>query len=75
LTEFASKYKPGTKIKSSPTNLPGGKNAGILDKTDDLKGRMILEIPPQKNPIPQSVLNHARNKDIIIRDINGAIYR
>jgi hypothetical protein len=35
---------------------------------------MILEIPVQKNPIPQSILDHADSKDIFIRDINGTIY-
>ncbi len=75
LDEIAKKYKPNTKIKQSASNLDGGKNAGIFDKTDKLDGQMILEIPPQKNPVPQNVIDHARNKDIIIRDINGTIYR
>ena len=35
---------------------------------------LILEIPEQKGAIPQSVIDYANSKGIIIRDVNGKEY-
>jgi conserved hypothetical protein len=40
-----------------------------------LKGRMILEVPVQKKPVPESILKYAQDKNIQIRDINGKVYK
>ena len=42
--------------------------------TFGMTGNLILEIPEQKGPIPQSVIDYANNKGIIIRDVNGKEY-
>ena len=36
---------------------------------------MMLEVPVQKADIPPNVLEYAKKKDIIIRDVNGKIYK
>jgi len=67
LQELARKYPAGATISNSPFNprvLQGQR----------LQGDLILEIPVQNNPIPQSVLDYANNKGILIRDVNGVIY-
>lgn len=35
-----------------------------------MTGNLILEIPEQKGPIPQSVIDYANNKGIIINGNN-----
>lgn len=35
---------------------------------------MILEVPQQKSPVPEEVLELAEDLDIIIRDVDGRIY-
>ncbi len=62
---------------SAPSNTDSaGANKGILEANggDDLKGRMILEVPVQSKPIPQSILDYADKSGIIIRDIGNRIY-
>lgn len=62
--ELAQKYSSGSKVSNGPFNpnaLKGGR----------LKGELILEIPVQNKPIPQSVLDEATKNKITIRDING----
>lgn len=39
-----------------------------------MTGNLILEIPEQKHPIPQSMIDYANNKGIIIRDVKGDEY-
>lgn len=39
-----------------------------------LKGQMILEVPVQKEPVPENVLLKAQEEGIMIRDIKGHIY-
>ncbi len=36
---------------------------------------MILEVPVQKGGIPQSVLDHAKDAGVKIRDIGGNLYK
>ena len=40
-----------------------------------LEGKLILEVPAQVNPIPQSVLRAAQEENVIIRDTTGRIYK
>ncbi|MGP3989049.1 WXG100-like domain-containing protein [Streptomyces sp. 3N207] len=66
IDEIPSKYGPDTVIRS--------------DKYPDLDGQpltgsMILEIPVQKGPIPPDIIAHARAKDVVIRDVNGHVYK
>lgn len=68
IREAANKYSPGTSIPnvpSTPKPLRGTK----------LEGRVILEVPTQINPVPQSVLNAARQHNITIRDHTGKVYK
>ena len=65
--ELAQKYSSGSKVSNGPFNpnvLKGGR----------LKGELILEIPVQNKPIPESVLDEATKNKITIRDINGKEY-
>ena len=44
-------------------------NGNVLD------GQMILEVPVQEVPVPESVLRYAAKEKIKIRDTEGTIYR
>ena len=46
--------------------------AGDVGKGID--GQMILEVPVQIEPIPQSILDKANELEVIIRDVQGNIY-
>ena len=54
-----------------------GVNKGIFEvnQGNDLKGKMILEVPVQKKLVPKSILKYARDNKIQIRDINGNVYK
>jgi|GEM_PF-2584424 hypothetical protein len=54
-----------------------GLNKGIfkVNQGRDLKGKMILEVPVQKESVRESILKYAREKKIQIRDINGNVYK
>ena len=68
IKEAVSKYSPGVVIPndpSTPAPLRGRK----------LEGKLILEVPAQVNPIPQSVLRAAQEENVIIRDTTGRIYK
>jgi filamentous hemagglutinin len=67
LNELVRKYKPGRKIADVPST-----SKDLLGKS--LEGRMILEVPAQTNPIPQKVLDAAKKRDILIRDVKGKVY-
>jgi len=45
-----------------------------LENIIEIDGQMILEVPVQNNPIPQSVLDEATKWDIDIRDVQGTVY-
>lgn len=66
VNELATKYPPGSTIANVPSSGP---LAG-----QQLQGQMILEVPVQNGPIPQSVLDAANEQGIIIRDTNGTVY-
>ena len=68
IKEAVSKYSPGVvipNVPSTPAPLRGRK----------LEGKLILKVPAQVNPIPQSVLRAAREENVIIRDTTGRIYK
>ena len=54
-----------------------GVNKGIFEvnQGNDLKGKMILEVPVQKKLVPKSILKYAQDNNIQIRDINGNVYK
>ncbi|WP_234969339.1 hypothetical protein [Bacillus massilinigeriensis] len=67
LNEITKKYSSGSKISNgtfNPNALKGGR----------LKGELILEIPVQNKPIPQTILDEATKNRIIIRDFKGKVY-
>lgn len=68
INEFTRKYPDGANIANVPSNVT---NDLVGQK---LTGDMILEIPVQNSPIPQTVLDAATNAGVIIRDIDGNIY-
>ena len=76
LKELEEKYAPGAIIADVPSNKTGA-NKGIFKANNGkvLKGRMILEVPEQKAKIWPNVLDYAKKKAIIIRDVNGKIYK
>ncbi|MBG6032871.1 VENN motif pre-toxin domain-containing protein [Proteus hauseri] len=65
--EAVNKYPAGATISKVPSSGP---LAG-----SQLKGANILEVPPQNKPIPQPVLDAAKKANVMIRDINGKIYK
>ncbi|MGN7765522.1 hypothetical protein, partial [Paenibacillus sp. 22594] len=67
LKELTQKYSSGSKISKgvfNPNALKGGQ----------LKGQLILEVPIQNKPIPQTILDEATKNRILIKDINGKVY-
>jgi hypothetical protein len=69
LNEMVKKYNPDAVIANVPSTIKMGLTPG-----QRLGGNMFLEVPVQKAPIPQSILDKATNLDIKIRDVNGKIY-
>ena len=67
LSELQKKYPSGAIITDSPFNPK------VL-RGNTMTGNLILKIPEQKGSIPQSVIDYANNKGIIIRDVNGKEY-
>ena len=75
LKKLSDKYAPGSVIADVPSNRTG-LNKGIFEvnQGDKLKGQMILEVPMQKKPIPQNVINYADKLRIKIRNTNNKLY-
>ena len=67
IREAVNKYPAGATVANVPSS---GDLAGSL-----LKGKNILEIPPQAKPIPQSIIDTARKSGVVIRDTNGKVYK
>jgi filamentous hemagglutinin len=67
VNELTSKYPVGATIANVPSS---GALSGKV-----LQGQPILEVPVQLKPIPQSVLDAAKQSSTVIRDVNGKIYR
>jgi hypothetical protein len=66
VNELARKYPQNAKIANVPSSGP---LAGTR-----LRGQLILEVPSQVRPIPQSVINAANSKGVKIRDVFGNEY-
>ena len=66
LDEISAKYSVGGTVAKVPSS------GRLADQT--LQGQYVLEVPVQIRPVPQSVLNHANNNGILIRDINGVVH-
>lgn len=64
--ELATKYPAGAKIAKVPSSGP---LAG-----QSLRGQLILEVPVQGAAIPERILNAARARGVVIRDVHGRIY-
>lgn len=71
--EFALKYPHGATIADVPsTRKSVGGNPPLAGQT--VTGQYILEVPPQKTPIPERILAEAKARKITIRDENGKVY-
>jgi hypothetical protein len=66
INEIQKKYPVGATIADVPSS---GSLAG-----QQLQGRLILEVPVQNNPIPQTIIDAADNAGVLIRDIDGRMY-
>ena len=69
IDSLRNKYEPGQAFKDSPKN----QEEGLAGRT--MRGRHILEVPPQDPPVPSDILRHAAARRVIIRDTNGKVYR
>jgi hypothetical protein len=71
--EFALKYPDGAIIEDVPSTrrkmLNGRPMAG-----QTIKGRYVLEVPPQKYAIPDWIIQEASSRGITIRDSEGKVY-
>jgi hypothetical protein len=66
LREAARKYPPGATIANVPSS-------GVL-AGQKLQGSVYLEVPIQTMPIPQRILDAAKNHKVRIRDIEGRVF-
>ena len=61
--EVPKKYSPGQVVSDTPVNRT--RYPHLVGRK--LQGEMVLEIPRQKAPIPQEVLDYADELDVIVR--------
>lgn len=77
ISEAANHYgpnRPDIIIADTPsTRAQLGHIPGAIG--NPLEGRLVFEVPEQRYPIPQEVLEHAAARRVIIRDVNGRVYR
>jgi len=71
LREINQKYKAGTKIPDTPKGRR--EYPQLIGKP--LKGKYYLEVPVQSDPVPEWALREAADHGVIIRDVQGFIYR
>ncbi|MGW6732633.1 RNase A-like domain-containing protein [Streptomyces sp. NPDC055013] len=71
LREINQKYKAGTKIPDTPKAR--AEYPQLIGKP--LKGKYYLEVPIQSQPVPEWALREAANHGVIIRDVQGFVYR
>ena len=65
--------KPGITIADVPTTRAQlGHIPDAIGKP--LDGNLILEVPVQRQPIPESILRYAALKRVTIRDVSGKVY-
>ena len=69
IVELAEKYPPGARIADTPLN----RAAGIAGRR--LRGQPILEVPVLLNEVPREVIEFAERAGVVIRDVEGRIYR
>lgn len=62
------KYKAGQEIGDTPKNRAEG-----IAKSK-LRGKHILEVPKQGNPVPKAILEHAKQHRVTIRDVHGTVH-
>lgn len=65
IRELAQKYPEGTTIPSTPANRANGL-AG-----QPLRGDLVLQVPPQRIPLSQELLDYAELYEVRIFDIHG----
>lgn len=70
LSELENKYEPGQRVVTDTAHNTD-QIPGIGGQT--LDGQQILEVPPQRQPVPDGILRSARNRGITIRDTLGNI--
>ena len=69
IDEFVKKYPPGTLIADTAKN----RELGLAGKP--LRGKMVLEVPPQYGgKLPSDIVEYAESHGVFIRDINGHWY-
>lgn len=68
IDELVQKYPPGTTIPNTPANRANGLAGQTLD------GDLVLQVPPQRGPIPEEVLRYAERQGVSIIDVNGVEY-
>lgn len=75
LKEFLAKYPTGNALRVV-ADVPSARSNPALSARigEPLDGRMILEVPVQDAPIPQSIIDFARDNRITIRDVEGRRY-
>ncbi|MFI2204699.1 PrsW family intramembrane metalloprotease [Streptomyces sp. NPDC020192] len=71
LREINQKYKAGTKIPDTPKARR--EYPQLIGKP--LKGKYYLEVPVQSEPVPKWALREAADNGVIIRDVQGFVYR
>ncbi|GAB3438040.1 hypothetical protein GCM10027570_00840 [Streptomonospora sediminis] len=71
LQDLFTNYPPGTVIADTPTNRRDLGDSAIGTR---LSGDMILEVPIQKFPVPNRILEKAEDLGIIIRDEAGNVH-
>ena len=67
IRELSKKYYSGVRITDSPFN-PAELRGKIMT------GRLILEVPPQKSPVPHGILDAAAETRVKIVDTTGKVY-
>ncbi|KZC93892.1 hypothetical protein AWH51_00545 [Clavibacter tessellarius] len=74
--ELNAKYAPGEIVKT-PLRLRANTVFSEANRSLwglPLRGRPVLELPPQLRPIPQEFLDYADYKRVVIRDTSGHVY-
>jgi hypothetical protein len=71
LREINQKYKAGTKVPDTPKARR--EYPQLIGKP--LKGKYYLEVPVQSGPVPEWALREAADHGVIIRDVQGLVYR
>ncbi|GAA1426814.1 hypothetical protein GCM10009601_36740 [Streptomyces thermospinosisporus] len=71
LNELGQKYSPGTVVPDTPKAR--AEYPQLIG--EPLTGRWVLEVPVQSQPVPEWALKEAANRGVMIRDVQGFVYR